>query len=102
MSHGDACASEAVGDGLCVDSELVGDVGQRPSSRVELSRMPEDLVVPRPQFAVASDTVAVEVARHGGAVGAELDGQLADGRAGLIRRDQGVDGSGGEAPLGRV
>ena len=41
--------------------------------------MPEDLVVPRRLFVVASDTVAVEVAGHGGAVDAELDGKLADG-----------------------
>jgi hypothetical protein len=28
-SHGDACASESVGDRLCVDPELVSDVGKR-------------------------------------------------------------------------
>jgi hypothetical protein len=62
----------------------------------------EDLVVPIPLFVVASDTVAVDVAGQGGAVDAQLDGELADGRAGLIRRDQVVDVGAGEASLERV
>jgi hypothetical protein len=37
-----------------------------------------------------------------GAVDAELGGELADGGAGLIHRDQIVDVGGGEASLGRV
>ena len=71
-SLGDACASEAVADGLCVDPELVGDVGQRQSTCGELSRLLEDLVVPCPLFAVAGDAVAVEVAGDGGSLDAEL------------------------------
>ena len=44
----------------------------------------------------------VEVAGGGGSVDAELGGELAEGGAGLIRRDQVVDVGGGEASLGRV
>ena len=94
--------SEAVGNGLCVDPELIGDVCQRPSGRVDLGCLVEDLDVPRPLLVVASDTVTVEVAGHGGAVDAELGGELADGGAGLRRRDQVVDVGGGEASLGSV
>lgn len=79
-------SSESVGDGPCVDSALAGDVGQGQSGRGELSRVSEDLVVPRSRFVGAGDTVAVEVAGHGGAVDAELDGELADGRAGAAMR----------------
>ena len=46
--------------------------------------------------------MAVEVAGHGGAVDAELDGELADGGAGPVGLDDVVDRGGGEAPLGRV
>ena len=73
-SHGDACEPESVGDGLCVDPEPLGDVGKRPSARVLLGSFLQDLVVPCRLFATARDTVAVEVAGHGGAVDVELDG----------------------------
>ena len=51
---------------------------------------------------MARDTQAVEVGGDGGSMDAEIDGELADGGAGLIRRDQVVDVGGGEASLGRV
>ena len=59
----------------------MGDVGQRRSGRVRLGRFPEDAVVPYGQFAVAGDTVAVEVAGDGRSVDIELDGELVDGGA---------------------
>ena len=37
-----------------------------------------------------------------GAMDAELDGELADGGAGLVGRNEVVDVGGGEASLGRV
>ena len=101
-SHGDAGASETVGDGLCVDPELVGDAAQRQSARVELGCLGEDLVVPRRLFAVARDAVAVEVAGDGGSVDAELHGELADGGACSVDLKNVVDVGGGEASLGRV
>ena len=101
-TRSDACASEAGGDGLRVDFELVGDVSQRQSGRVELGCLTEDVVVPCGPFALARDTVAVEVAGDGGSVDAELDGELADGGAGLVGRDEVVDVGGGEASLGTV
>ena len=101
-SHGDPCASETVGDGLWVDPELVGDVGQRRSGRVQLGGFPEDVVAPSRLFAVARDTVAVEVAGDGRSVDAELDGELADGGPGPVCVDEVVDVGGGEASLGRV
>jgi hypothetical protein len=87
---------------LCVDPELVGDVGQGQSGRVELGCSLEVPVAPRLLFAVARDTVAVEVSRHGGSVDAEVDGELADGGAGLVGRNEVVDVDGGEASQGRV
>ena len=39
-------------------------------------------------FAVARDTVAVEVGGHGGSVDAELDGELADGGTGPVGLDE--------------
>jgi hypothetical protein len=51
---------------------------------------------------VARDTVAVEVACHGGAVDAELDGELVDGGAGPVCLNEVVDVGGGQASLGRV
>ena len=98
----DSGAVESVGDGLCVDSELVGDVGQRPTGRVELGCSGEDLVVPCRLFAVARDAVAVEVAGHGGSVDAELDGELVDGGASLVGANEVVEVGGGETSLGRV
>jgi len=62
----------------------------------------EDLVVPRGLFAVVRDTVAVEVAGHGGSVDAELDGELGEGGADLVGLNAVDDGGGGEAPLGRA
>jgi len=101
-SHDDAGASEAVGDGLCVDPELVGDVGQRQSGRIHLGGFPEDVVVPYGQFAVARDTVAVEVAGDGPSVDAELDGELVDGGTRSVGIEKVVDVGGGETSLGRV
>jgi hypothetical protein len=46
--------------------------------------------------------VAVEVAGDGGAVDAELNGELADGGACLAGLNEVVDVGGGEAALGRV
>ena len=80
----------------------MGDLGQRQSGRVELGCLLEGLVVPCRLFAVARDTVAVEVAGDGGAIDVELDGELVDGGAGLVCVDEVVDVGGGEAPLGRV
>lgn len=71
---GNACASEADGDGLFVNPELVGNV--RQSGRVEIGRSFEVLVVPCPLFAVARDTSTIEVAGDGGSVNAEIDGEL--------------------------
>ena len=94
--------AEAVGNGLRVDPEAVGDGGQRQSGGVQLRRFVEGLVVPCGLFAVAWDAVAVEVAADGGSVDAELDGKLADGGAGLVGLNKVVDVGGGEASLGRV
>jgi len=101
-SHGDACATEPVRNGLCVDPELVGDVGQRHSGRVELYCLREGRVVPCRLFAVARDTVAVEVAGDGRSVDAELDGELVDGDAALVGIKKVVEVGGGETSLGRV
>lgn len=102
LSHGVARASEAVGDGLCVDPEPVGNFGQRRSGRVELGRSCEVLVVPCRLFTMAWNTVAVEVAGNGGAVDTELGRELADRGASSIGLDEVVDVGGGEASLGRV
>ena len=59
-------------------------------------------VVPCGPFALARDTVPVEVAGHGGSVDAELDGELADGGAGWVGLDEVADVGGGEASLRRV
>ena len=80
----------------------MGDVGQRRSGRVELGCLLEDDGVPCRLFAVARDTVAVEVAGDGGSVDAEVDGELADGGAGLLGLNEVVDVGGGEASLGWV
>ena len=87
---------------LCVDPELLADVGKRSSGYVQLRRFLEGPVVPCRLFAVARDTVAVEVVGHGGSVDAELDGKSADGGTGLIGRKEVIDVGGGEASLGRV
>jgi hypothetical protein len=100
--HGDSRSSESVGDGLRVDSESVGDVGQRQSGRVQLGGFLEGLIVPDGLFVVAWDAAAVEVGGHGGAVDVELRGELADGGADLVGRDEVVDVGGGEASLRRV
>ena len=72
------------------------------SGRVELGRLGEDLFVSCRLFAMARDTAAVQVAGDGGSVDAEVDGELADGRAFLVGLDEVVDVGGGEASLGRV
>lgn len=94
--------AEAVGNGLRVDPEAVGDGGQRQSGCVEVGCLPEDLVVPCRLFAVARDAVAVEVAGDRGSMDAELHGELADGGACLVGLNEVVDVGGGEASLGRV
>ena len=100
-SDEDPCSSESVRDSLCVDPELVGDVGERRSGCIQLRRFVEDLVVPCSPFAVGG-TVAVEVAGDGGSMDAELDGEVADGGAALVGLDEVVDVGGGEASLGWV
>ena len=75
-SHGDTCASEAVGDGLCVDPELLADVGKRSSGCELLCRFLESPVAPCRLFA--------------------------DGGACLAGLNEIDDGGGGEASLGRV
>lgn len=101
-SHGDACASESVRNGLSVDTELVGDRCERGSGRIELGCLREDLVVSCGLLTVARDTVPVKVAGDGRSVDAELVGELADGGAGLVCLDEVVEIGGGEASLGRV
>ena len=98
----DACSSESVRNGLCVHSEMAGDLGKRRSGYMQLRRGVEDLVVPCGLLAVARDTVAVKVAGHGGSVDAELDAEFLDGDAGPAGINEVVDVGGGEASLGRV
>jgi hypothetical protein len=80
----------------------MGNVGERRSGCIDLRRFLEDLVVPCGLFAVARDTLAVEVAGDGGSVDGELDGELTDARAGSVGLDDVVGVGGGEASLGRV
>ena len=53
-------------------------------------------------FAVARDTLAVEVGGDGGAMDAELGGELVDGGACSVGIKKVVEVGGGEASLGRV
>jgi len=101
-SHGDACAPEAVGDGLRVDPEPIGNIGQRQSGCVQLSGLAQRIVVPDGRFATTRDTLAVEMGRDRGPVDAELDGEFVDGGASSIGLNESVDAGGGEASLGRV
>jgi hypothetical protein len=101
-THGDACASEAVGDGLCVDPELGAHVGQRQPGRVHFGGFCEGVVVPGALFAMAGDLAAVEVGGDGCAVDANISRELTDARAPSVGLNGVVDVGRGEASLGRV
>jgi len=65
-SFGDAFVPEAVGVGLRVDPEPIGNTGQRQSDCLQLSGLAQRTIVPDGGFATTRDTLAVEVARDRG------------------------------------
>ena len=93
---------EPVGDGLWADAVPGRDDSERESGCVQLGRFVEGVVVPGALFVVARYLVTIKVSGDGGAMDADVSGQLADGGAGAVGGDQVVDVAGGEASLGGV